>query len=200
MLPPMGPFTPLSKMTMSGKKISLMATPGLDNREARESIIQIRHQNAGQVAQKARLFDNLSDSLMKSVERVPVIKLPRIAINKKIENVKNSNVPSARQSPRRSSRSPGVNRRLQLRPATQKSPLLKVIKESRAGSRESRLNKIRNSELVEFTSPGRNGISQNNTPHRGRTGTPSSGRKQSRSTPKSPRSATRRRHDFSIEH
>lgn len=199
MLPPMAPITPLSKSSMSGKKIALMTTPVHEGREARESIIQIRHHNAGQVAQKAKLFDTLLDSQMKSVERIPVVRLPRVAINRKIENIKNSNVPSTRKSPRRSSRSPGVNRRLQLRPATQKSPLLKIVKETRVGNRESRLNILKNSELVEFTSPSRKAISQTNSPRRGRTGTPTSAKKNNRSTPKSPRSATRRRQDFSFE-
>lgn len=186
-----------------------MMTPSMNEggggREARASIVQIRNQNAGQVALKARLFDNMTDSLMKSVERsAPIVKLPRVAINKKLESVKQSKVPSSHLSPRRSSRSPGVNRRLQLRAVTVNSPL-KVIKENRrAGSRDSKINLLKNPELLtEIASPrkrdNRKVLSQNNTPNRrGGSRTPSSTKKHRtpRNTPsttaKSPRSVGKR--------
>jgi hypothetical protein len=176
---------------MSERKIPLInrttMTPSND-REARASIIQIRSQNAGQVAQKARLFDNLSSTenlLMRSAEQTG-IKLPRVVINKNLQNVKNmtsstSNVPSNRRqsnSPRRSSRSPGVNRRLQLRVARQ-SPL-KTIKENKTVIRATKVNLLNDPEaLQEIASPRSRGkiLSQLNTPRRASSRTPTSAHK-----------------------
>jgi hypothetical protein len=225
MLPPRM-TTPMSKRLhtpMSEKKTplsnrTLMMTPSNDSgREARASIIQIRNQNAGQVAQKARLFDNLSttENLLKSAEQ-PIIKLPRVVINKSLENVRNMtsahNVPSNRRqsnSPRRSSRSPGVNRRLQLRVATQ-SPVLKTIKENKnEHHRATKINLLKNSEaLQEIASPrtraldNRKVLSQNNTPRRASSRTPTSGKKtrtprrNTPTAPKSPRHFSRRAHEI----
>lgn len=181
-----------------------MRTPSESaGREARASIVQILNQNTGQVALKAKLFDNMSD---KSVERpAPIVKLPRVAIiNKKLESVKGmknspNKVPS-HFSPRRSSRSPGINRRLQLRAVAINSPL-KVIKENRAGSRDRKINLLKDSELLtEIASPrkreNRKVLSQNNTPRRGGSRTPSSTKK---APLKSPRSVGRR-HQLTFEH
>lgn len=179
------------KMPQLNKTATPLSTG--EGREARASIIQIRNQNAGQVAQKAKLFDNLSTSelFLKSVDR-QVIKLPRVVINKNLENVKNQGNASKyhqNQSPRRSSRSPGVNRRLQLRVAAQ-SPVLKTIKENKTENRAL----IKNADVLqEIASPrkrhvdNRKALSQNNTP---RSRTP---RRKTPTSTKSPRCLTRRR-------
>jgi hypothetical protein len=137
---------------------------------------------------------------MRSVERpTPIVKLPRVAINKKLESVKGmKNSPHKvpyNHSPRRSSRSPGINRRLQLRAVTINSPL-KVIKEKRAGSRDRKINLLKNPELLaEIASPRKR--DNKTTPRRGGSRTPSSTKKHRtphRNTPsaKSPRSVGRR--------
>lgn len=208
MLPPR--LTPANKRLntpMSEKKTPLLNRTVLSmtpTNEGRASIIQIRHQNAGQVAQKARLFDNMSshENLLKSVER-QVVKLPRVVINKKLENVKNMIDPATpknqHQSPRRSSRSPGINRRLQLRVATSQSPALKTIKENKS---ENRVNLLKNADVLkEIASPrkhnsdNRKVLSQSNTPRRASSRTPSSSKKHQtprRNTPSSSKSSRRR--------
>lgn len=226
MLPPRL-TTPISRTPMSEKKsyktstVTPSTNEGGGGREARASIIQIRNQNAGQVAQKAKLFDNMFDNLSESLmERpTPIVKLPRVAINKKLESVKNisdtpSSVPSSssnRSSPRRSergSRSPGINRRFQLRGIAQKSPMLKTLKENHA--RNHKINLLKNPELLgEIASPRtrshetRKVLSQNNTPRRGGSRTPTSAKKYRtphRNTPsKSPRNVNRRRHEISFD-
>lgn len=181
-------------------QLNKTATPSTgDGREARASIIQIRNQNAGQVAQKAKLFDNLSSSelFLKSIER-QVVKLPRVVINKNLENVKNQGNSSRyhqNQSPRRSSRSPGVNRRLQIRAASQQSPALKTIKENKSENRTIHL--LQNAQVLqEIASPrkrnleNRKALSQNNTPRRSSSRTP---RRKTPTSTKSPRCLTRRR-------
>lgn len=205
--------TPMSdvKKTPHMNRTVLSLTPsGNESREARASIIQIRHQNAGQVAQKARLFDNLSsnESFLKSAER-QVVKLPRVVINKKLESVKNMTNPPATpkhlQSPRRSSRSPGINRRQQLRVATSQSPALKTIKENKSENRvnvSGKLNLIKNSNVLEeiaspvrkYNSENRKILSQSNnvTPRR-TPRTPNSSKKHRtpRNTPSSAKSPRR---------
>lgn len=216
MLPPR--LTPAKRTPMSERKTpaanrSQLLTPSLnDSREARASIIQIRNQNAGMVAQKAKLFDNLSQDLTKSVERP--VKIPRVVINKTVENVKNmdidgtpqrsqplknhcNNVPLNHNSPRRSSRSPGVNRRMNLRVASQ-SPMLKTIKEN-SECIDRRINILKTDILNEIASPRKRDKKinvQHITPRRK---TPTSSKKRTpRHTPaKSPRIA--RRHNISFD-
>jgi hypothetical protein len=217
MLPPR--LTPAKRTPMSAKKTplnrTLLMTPTLnDSREARASIIQIRSQNAGMVAQKAKLFDTLSSDTTKSP-----IKIPRVALNKAVENVKimssepatpnnsqsNFNVPlnSNASSPRRSSRSafsPGVNRRMQLRVATQSSPMLKTIKEN-SENIDRRINILKSDILSEISSPrkrDRKPPAHNNTPRRNKTPTSSKKPRTPRHTPsKSPR--VRRHHNISFD-
>lgn len=173
MLPPR--MTPARQTPMSDKKTpsnnkTLLLTPSMmtENREARASIIQIRNQNAGMVALKAKLFDDLSADLNKSADRS--IKIPRVIVNKKIESVKNMSLDCMPQkqksgSPRRSSRSPGINRRMQLRLSNQ-SPVLKTIKEN-ADNRTDRINILKPELLNEIASPkSRKVLSQDNTPRR----------------------------------
>jgi hypothetical protein len=215
--------TPISERKTPSLHKSMPSTPSVsgDSREARASIIQIRNQNAGMVAQKAKLFDDLSgDTIMKSADRA-IVKLPRVPINKPLESLKNENksyvqksggninsnnnknkqVPYA-NSPRRSSRSPGINRRVQLRLATQ-SPVLKTIRERNEKGVKGKLNMLKENNLLnEISSPrklqrqhndntnNRRALSQNNTPRK----TPSSAKKgnRTRNTPsKSPRISRR---------
>jgi hypothetical protein len=146
-------------------------TPSLHESQGRASIIQIRNHNAGMVAQKAKLFDGMSVELLKSNEKP--IRIPRVVINKKLESVKqmdfdeppkkfaNQKLPP--KSPRRSSRSPGVNRRQMIRATTQ-SPALKTIRENDNHKnllKPEILNEISTSKL---TDSGRKPLSQNNTP------------------------------------
>ncbi|KAG5679072.1 hypothetical protein PVAND_008669 [Polypedilum vanderplanki] len=209
MLPPR--FTPAKRTPMSEKKTpsnkTLLSTPSLnDSREARASIIQIRNQNAGMVAQKAKLFDNLSSDLTKSVDRP--VKIPRVVINKTVENVKKmndeqipqKNVPLHPNSPRRSSRSAGIsptgiNRRNNIRVATQPSPMLKTIKEN-SENIDRRINILKSDILSEISSPRKR--DKKLTPRRNKT--PISSKKSyTRHTPsKSPR-ISRRHHNISFD-
>lgn len=197
MLPPK--MTPNQKYTpMSDKK-----TPSMNEaREGRASIIQIRNQNAGMVAQKAKLFDDLSADLTKSVDRS--IKIPRVIINKKLENVKNMNIEvphspvSSNPSPRRSSRSPGINRRMNLRMSTQ-SPVLKTIKENATENRGYRVNLLKSDVLNEIASPrNRKVLSQSNTPRRN-SKTPKNSSSKKYRTPRSSSKKSMRRHHISFD-
>lgn len=210
MLPPK--LTPVRKNStpMSNKKTpalnkTIQMTPN-ENREARASIIQIRNQNAGMVAQKAKLFDDLSADLTKSADRS--IKIPRVLINKNLENVKNmsinfstknDNVPLKNQSPRRNSRSPGVNRRMQLRISSQ-SPVLKTIKEN-VEKREKKVNILKPEILSEIASPkDRKALSQNNTPRcHNKTPKFSSKKRTPRNNSSSTKSPRMRRHHISFD-
>lgn len=239
MLPPRMTPTPSKRNTpMSCDKRTpiinrtMLLTPSSlnDGREARASIIQIRNQNAGMVAQKARLFDGLSSSdVTKSSDKCPLaasaaVRIPRVVINKTIENVKkmssdkvvqklSNNVPlnsnnncynnHINKSPRRSSRSPGVNRRAQLRVATSQSPALKTIKENRENI-DRRIDLLKSELLSEIASPRKRekkilNQMNNNTPRR-KSKTPTSSKKHrnQRQTPsKSPRIP--RRHNISFD-
>ena len=210
MLPPR--ITPVRKYTpMSDKKTpsinkTIMLTPLMnETREGRASIIQIRNQKAGMVAQKAKLFDDLSADLTKSSDRS--IKIPRVIINKKLENVKNMTMDmpqnhqmsaNSSQSPRRSSRSPGINRRMNLRISNQ-SPVLKTIKENASENRSNRVNLLKSDVLNEIASPrNRKALSQSNTPRRNSKTPKKSSSKKHRtprsSSKKSPRHQMRRQH------
>ena len=201
MLPPR--FTPSSKTPMRGMEFSavnksLMLTPSMHNTsQGRESIIILRNQNAGMVAQKAKLFNGLSDVY------VPPVQIPRVIVNKNLENVrkmsfddtpnkKRQNVASSSRSPRRSSRSPGIQKRNNFKAtAPSQSPLLKTIRESS----ESQKAKLLSTEIInEIASPKskhdhRKPLSQSNTPRRtSKTPNRDSAKKQRRQTPsKSPR-------------
>lgn len=180
--------TPMSDMKSTPINKSLLLTPGeTRDGQARASIIQIRNQNAGMVAKNAKIFEHLSADVHKSADRS--IRIPRVVVNKKLENVKNMSVDLPPQkktpqpSPRRSSRSPRVNRRMQLRLSSQ-SPLLKTIKENT----ENRPELLKPDVLNEIASPKNRKavLSQNNTP-RGRSKTPrSSSKKKHRRATRSP--------------
>lgn len=210
MLPPkMTPnrkYTPMSEKKTPSINKTIMLTPSMNEaREGRASIIQIRNQNAGMVAQKAKLFDDLSADLTKSVDRS--IKIPRVIINKKLENVKNMNmeVPqnpislnSVSPSPRRSSRSPGINRRMNLRISTQ-SPVLKTIKENATENRGNRVNLLKSDVLNEIASPrNRKVLSQSNTPRRN-SKTPKNSSSKKHRTPRSSSKKSMRRHHISFD-
>ncbi|XP_070498326.1 ralA-binding protein 1-like isoform X2 [Chironomus tepperi] len=209
MLPPkMTPnrkYTPMSEKKTPSMNKTMMLTPSMNEaREGRASIIQIRNQNAGMVAQKAKLFDDLSADLTKSVDRS--IKIPRVIVNKKLENVKNMNmeisqnqVPSnSTHSPRRSSRSPGINRRMNLRISTQ-SPVLKTIKENANENRNNRVNLLKSDVLNEIASPrNRKVLSQNNTPRRN-SKTPKNSSTKKHRTPRSSSKKSMRRHQISFD-
>lgn len=192
--------TPMRASRTPGSNIkSAINTPsGNEAREARASIIQIRCQNAGMVAQKAKLFDGLSADLVKSAEKS--ITIPRVLVNKPLENLKNNdkmpqkylnnkniNVPLTSNSPRRSSRSPGINRRHQLRVAVS-SPILKTIKESNENTKR-KINLLKSDLLHEIASPLKREqnenrkLSQNNTPRR-TSKTPVSNKKKLNRTPR----------------
>lgn len=204
MLPPrMTPakkFTPSVSTPMDFSLInkSLMLTPSMHDAstQGRESIITLRNQNAGMVAQKARLFNGMSDGVEKPV------KIPRAIVNKNLELVKgmsfddtpNRKHPSSRQrSPRRSSRSPsGIQKRNQFK-ATSQSPLLKTIREC-SGSQKAKL--LKSDILNEIASPKvrddkRKPLSQSNTPRsatpRRKTPNRDSGKKRRQTPSKSPR-------------
>lgn len=180
--------TPLRSMNFSATNKNLLLTPLLDDSsQGRESIIILRNKNAGMVAQKAKLFDGMSD---KSVEKS--VKIPRVIINKNLENVRNmcfddtpsknrQNVPA--KSPRRSSRSPGgINKRFK---STNQSPILRTIREA---SEIQKAKLLKPEILNEIASPKRKDeyrkpLSQSNTPRRVKT--PNSGKK--RRPTKSPR-------------
>lgn len=206
MLPPRLTASANKRFTPNDRKmighLNKTGTPSTgEGREARASIIQIRNQNAGQVAKTAKLFDNLSSTelFLKSIERQE-IKIPRVVINKNLENVKNQGNSSRyyqNQSPRRSSRSPGINRRLQLRVAAQ-SPALKTISENKSENRAIKINLLQNADVLqEIASPrkrnldNRKALSQNaNTPRRSSSRTP---RRKTPTSTKSPKCVTRRR-------
>jgi Rho GTPase-activating protein 11 len=174
-------FTPGSNVGTPLSMQSTMVTPSMnDSSQGRESIIVLRNQNAGMVAQKAKLFNGMSDTI-----NTAPIKIPRAIINKNLENVKSMESPkrvrnnvSSNLSPRRSSpRSPGgIKNRSQFKAITQ-SPLLKTI-------RESQKAKLLNSALLsEVASPKRKPLSQTNTPRK----TTTSGKKRRPTPSKSPR-------------
>jgi len=210
MLPPkMTPnrrCTPMSDKKTPSMNRTMMLTPSMnEGREGRASIIQIRNQNAGMVAQKAKLFDDLSADLTKSVDRS--IKIPRVIINKKLENVKNmhvempqNHVPSnSSHSPRRSSRSPGINRRMNLRTSNQ-SPVLKTIKENAAESRNNRVNLLKPDVLNEIASPrNRKVLSQSNNTPRRNSKTPKNSSSKKHRTPRSSSKKSMRRHHISFD-
>lgn len=148
---------------------TIFLTPSLhDKSQGRDSIIVLRNKNAGMVAQKAKLFNGLSDKGLLNES----VKIPRVIINKNLENVKNMssddsprkrhNVPSA-MSPRRSTRSPGIVKRNQFKATTQ-SPLLKTIREVSDSQRQKLLKP---DILDEIASPKRKRSTPNKTPNRG---------------------------------
>ncbi|KAL7051447.1 hypothetical protein ACKWTF_004471 [Chironomus riparius] len=199
-------YTPMSDKKTPSTNRTMMLTPSMSNesREGRASIIQIRNQNAGMVAQKAKLFDDLSADLTKSVDRS--IKIPRVIINKKLENIKNMNMDmtqnqvssNSTHSPRRSSRSPGINRRMNLRISTQ-SPVLKTIKENATDNRSNRVNLLKSDVLNEIASPrNRKVLSQSNTPRRN-SKTPKKSSTKKHRTPRSSSKKSMRRHQISFD-
>lgn len=159
---------------------SLMHTPLSDASQGRESIIVLRSKNAGMVAQKAKLFNLLSDM----DARLPV-KIPRAIVNKNLENVKSimafdespkknrRYVPStSSRSPRRSPRSPvGITKRSK---ASSPSPMLKTIRECGEKQKVRMLN-------PEITTPKRKPLSHTNSR------TPNSAKKRRCTPSKSPR-------------
>ncbi|CRL03020.1 CLUMA_CG016346, isoform A [Clunio marinus] len=147
-------FTPISATT-TPKELSAFnkhfGTP-LMSSEGRESIIAIRNKNAGMVAQKAKLFNGMLD-IQNSAEKS--VKIPRVIVNKNLENVKNMSfnekrkIPSnSMKSPRRSPRSSpgGISKRQQLK----SSPLLKTIREC---SESQKVKLLRPEILNEVASP-----------------------------------------------
>lgn len=199
-LTPVRKFTPMSAsknpMDFSVINKHLMLTPSMmhDSSQGRESIISLRNKNAGMVAQKAKLFNGLSDKHLDNP-----VKIPRVVINKNLENVKSmsfdempskkyQNVPS--RSPRRSPRSPsGIKNRSQFKASTQ-SPLLKTIRECS----ESQKAKLLKPEILsEIASPKRRDdhrkpLSQSNTPRRAsKTPNRDSAKKRRQTPSKSPR-------------
>ena len=149
-------FTPGTPMNFN----SMLATPTMnDSSQGRESIIILRNKNAGMVAQKAKLFNGMNQEL-----QTGPIKIPRVIINKNIENVKSMETPKKvpSPSPRRSSRSsPGLSNRCQFK-TTNYSPL-KTIKEC---SESQKAKLLKPETLSEIASPKRKPLSQNNTPRR----------------------------------
>lgn len=191
--------TPMSAMNFSAVNKSLMLTPSMHDasNQGRESIIILRNQNAGMVAQKARLFNGMAD-----VEGEKPVKIPRVIVNKNLELVKgmscddtpNKKHSSSRQrSPRRSSRSPsGIQKRNHFK-ATSQSPLLRTIREC-GGSQKAKL--LKSDILNEIASPKarhdtRKPLSQSNTPRsvtpRRKTPNRDSGKKRRQTPSKSPR-------------
>lgn len=185
MLPPR--ITPARRFTPGSSTVRTplslqptLLTPSMgDTSQGRESIITLRNQNAGMVAQKAKLFNGMSETI-----RTAPIKIPRAIINKNLENVKNLESPKQRRqnasshsSPRRGSRSPGgIQNRNQFKAYAQ-SPLLKTI-------REKQKAKLLNSEILnEVASPKRKPLSNTNTPRK----TPNSAKKRRQTPSKSPR-------------
>lgn len=202
MLPPR--ITPAKKFTPTSNKTTPiraadfpvinkhLLTPSMhDSSQGRESIITLRNKNAGMVAQKAKLFNGMSDN-MNNIDQP--IKIPRaFIVNKNLENVKciafedtpskKRHVPLASpRSPRRSSRSPsGINRRGFK--ATE-SPLLKTIRECS----DSRRRLLKPDILSEIASPKRKPLSQSNTPRRkSKTPNRDSAKKRRQTPSKSPR-------------
>lgn len=188
---PVNKFTPYSTPNKSLPfNKSLLLTPSLhDKSQGRESIISLRNKNAGMVAQKAKLFNGLSDKDSKE----PIV-IPRVIVNKNLENVKSimsydqspgkkRNVPSTR-SPRRSSRSPGIIKRNQFK-ATSQSPLLKTIREC-SDSQKAKL--LKPETLDQVVTQKRKPLSPNNSPNRATRTLKRENAKKFRHTPvKSPR-------------
>lgn len=187
-----GGFSTPRGMDFSAMNKALMLTPMEDGSNGRESIINLRNQNAGMVAQKAKLFNGMSD---KFIEKPA--KLPRVLVNKNLENVRKMSfdetpkkerykVPLASsRSPRKSPRSPsGINRRSLFKASTQ-SPLLKTIRECS----ESQKAKLLQPEILnEIASPKRKPLSQRNSPRRGsKTPNRDSAKKRRQTPSKSPR-------------
>lgn len=186
---PSGFSTPRG-MDFSAMNKALMLSPMQAGSNGRESIINLRNQNAGMVAQKAKLFNGMSD---KFIEKPA--KIPQVLVNKNLENVRKMsfdetpkkdryNVPS---SPRRSPRSPcGINKRSQFK-ATSQSPLLKTIRESSV-SQKAKL--LKPEILNEIASPKRKPLSQHNSPAKRGNRTPKrdSAKKRQQALTKSPRS------------
>lgn len=187
--------TPMSAMNFSAINKSLMLTPSMHDasNQGRESIIILRNQNAGMVAQKARLFNGMADG---GVEKPA--KTPRVLVNKNLELVKgmSDETPSKnsrQRSPRRSSRSPsGIQKRNHFK-ATSQSPLLRTIREC-GGSQKAKL--LKSDILNEIASPKardehRKPLSQSNTPRsvtpRRKTPSRDSGKKRRQTPSKSPR-------------
>lgn len=190
--------TPMSAMNFSAINKSLTLTPSMHDAstQGRESIIILRNQNAGMVAQKARLFNGMADVAEKPA------KVPRVIVNKNLELVKGmacDETPSKKssssrpRSPRRSSRSPsGIQKRNHFK-ATSQSPLLRTIREC-GGSQKAKL--LKSDILNEIASPKarddpRKPLSQSNTPRsvtpRRKTPSRDSGKKRRQTPSKSPR-------------
>ena len=164
-------FTPVT--TPLSAQATRLTPSMMDSAQGRESIISLRNKNAGMVAQKAKLFNGLSET-----KNTDEIKIPRAILNKNIEKVKLLESPSGRPHimPRRSSRSPGVQNRCQFKASIQ-SPLLRTIRESQ------KAKLLKQEILIEVASPKRKPLSQNNTPRR----TPNSSKKKRQTPSKSPR-------------
>lgn len=188
--------TPMRSMEFSAINKHLMLTPSMhDSSQGRESIINLRNKNAGMVAQKAKLFNGMSEP---GHVEAPV-KIPRAVINKTLEQVKSmsfDDAPSHKyqsgssRSPRRSPRSPsGINKRSQFKASTQ-SPLLRTIREC---SESQRAKLLKPENLKEIASPKRKDdhrkpLSQSNTPRRGsKTPNRDSAKKRRQTPSKSPR-------------
>lgn len=157
--------TPNRSLDFSSMNKSSLHTPSMHDAssQGRESIIILRNRNAGMVAQKAKLFNGLTEGDVSQP-----VKIPRVIVNKKLEHVKNMlldetprkerrKAPSTLRSPRKSPRSPvGITKR------TAQSPL-KTIREVSGNQKV----KWMNSDLLnEIASPKRKPLSQSNTPRR----------------------------------
>lgn len=211
MLPPrMTPakkFTPSSATTtpmdFSALNKHLMLTPLQDSSQGRESIIILRNKNAGMVAQKAKLFNGMSDQIQQGDQPV---KIPRVIVNKNLENVKvmsfdetpykkRSQVLAPAKSPRRSSRSPAGVQKRSLFKASTHSPLLRTIRECS----DSQKAKLLHPEILnEVASPKhhRKPLSQSNTPRRkSKTPNRDSAKKRRQTPSKSPRFVRRVQND-----
>lgn len=187
MLPPrMTPAkkcTPLTSTTMkspdfSSMNKSLFHTPMHHDAssQGRESIIILRNKNAGMVAQKAKLFNGMTKN---DISQQPV-KMPRVVVNKKLENVKNMSYNESTRSRSKSPRSPaGITKR------TAQSPALKTLREA---PESQKAKWIKSEFLNEIASPKRKPLSQSNTPSR-KSKTPSrdSAKKRRQTPSKSPR-------------
>lgn len=181
--------TPMRPLDFSMMNKSVFHTPSLNDAssQGRESIIILRNRNAGMVAQKAKLFNGLTEQS----EVSKPVKIPRVIVNKKLEHVKNMSLdetPSKKRgnnhlsrSPRKSPRSPvGISKR-------SASSTLKTIREA-GGNQKAQWMKPE--FLNEIASPKRKPLthSNSNTPRR-KSKTPSrdSAKKRRQTPSKSPR-------------
>lgn len=173
--------TPMKSLDFSLMSKSVFHTPSIadSSSQGRESIIILRNQNAGMVAEKAKLFNGMTDQS----ENAKPVKISRVVVNKKLENVKSMSLDET-PSKNRHSKIASVR-------SPRKSPrtALKSIREA-GGSHKM---KWMNSEFLnEIVSPKRKPLSQRNTPRRkSKTPNRDSAKKRRQTPSKSPRFARR---------